>query len=93
MPSIEKLDIANIIEIQRIRKILVEHPDLLSLFELLIIVSNKRLNAEEDAEHKKLVIEDSAEFVVSSEEEDIEVILDSDSDSEDEFSSVCETNQ
>ena len=83
MPSIEKLDIANIIEIQRIRSILVEHPDLLSLFELLIIVSNKRLNAEENGEHKKLVSEDS--------DEDIDFILHS--DSEEEFTSVCETNQ
>ena len=83
MSSVEKLDIANIIEIQRIRSILVKHPDLLSLFELLIIVSNKRLNAEEDGEHKKLVSEDS--------DEDIDFILDS--DSEEEFTSVCETSQ
>lgn len=45
---IEKLDIANIIEIEKIRKILIHHPDLLSMFELLIIVANKRI-AEEDS--------------------------------------------
>ena len=43
----EKLDIGNIIEIQQIRKILIRHPDLLSMFELLVIMSNNRL-AEED---------------------------------------------
>ena len=42
--KIEKLDIANIIEVQEIRKALIKHPDLLSMFEILIIVINKRIN-------------------------------------------------
>ena len=42
----ENLDLKNIIEIEKIRKILIDHPDLLSLFELLIIVANKRINEE-----------------------------------------------
>ena len=42
----ENLDLRNIIEIEKIRNILIHHPDLLSLFELLIIVANKRINEE-----------------------------------------------
>jgi len=42
----EKLDIKNIIEIEEIRKLLMNHPDLLSLFEIIIIICNNRLNCE-----------------------------------------------
>ena len=42
----ENLDLKNIIEIERIRSILIQEPDLLGLFELLIIVANKRINEE-----------------------------------------------
>ena len=42
----EDLDVSNVIEIENIRKILLPHPDLLSLFELLIIVCNRRINEE-----------------------------------------------
>jgi len=42
----EDLDITNIIEIEKIRKLLVHDPDLLSLFEILIIVCNRRINEE-----------------------------------------------
>jgi len=42
--EIEKLDLYNIIEIQKIRQLLIRHPDLLSMFELLIIIINKRIN-------------------------------------------------
>ena len=45
----ENLDLRNIIEIEKIREILLHHPDLLSLFELLIIVANKRINEEKIA--------------------------------------------
>ena len=45
--EVEKLDLANVIEVAEIRKKLIHHPDLLSMFELLIIVANKRLNNEE----------------------------------------------
>lgn len=44
--EIEKLDVSNIIEIQKIREVLINHPDLLSMFELLVIMSNNRLNNE-----------------------------------------------
>lgn len=39
----EKIDIANIIEIKEIRKLLIHHPDLLSMFEILCIMVNNRL--------------------------------------------------
>ena len=42
----EKLDIKNIIEINKIRSLLREEPDLLSLFEIIIIMCNNRLNTE-----------------------------------------------
>lgn len=69
--EIEKLNIDNIIEIQNIRKLLINHPDLLSMFELLIVMSNNRINAEADKPQKKII-----------EEEDEEPILDSDSEDE-----------
>tara|TARA_Y100001938_G_C7754525_1_gene265541 strand:+ start:157 stop:375 length:219 start_codon:yes stop_codon:yes gene_type:complete len=46
MDNIEKLNIINIIEIQRIRQLLINHPDLLSIFEILIIMCNNRINQE-----------------------------------------------
>lgn len=42
----ERLDICNIIEIDKIRKLLVNEPDLLSLFEILVIICNSRINEE-----------------------------------------------
>ena len=44
--KIEKLNICNIIEIERIRNLLVNEPDLLSLFEILVIICNSRINQE-----------------------------------------------
>ena len=46
--EIESLDLTNVIEIQKIRELLVNHPDLLSMFEILIIMVNKKLNEVED---------------------------------------------
>jgi hypothetical protein len=43
----ESLDIHNVLEIERIRELLIAHPDLLSMFELLCIACNKRLNQDE----------------------------------------------
>ena len=43
----EKLDIINIIEVQEIRKLLINHPDLLSMFEILIVMCNNRLAEQE----------------------------------------------
>ena len=47
MPNTESLDVRNVMEIEEIRKLLRGHPDLLSMFEVLCIVCNKRLNEEE----------------------------------------------
>ena len=41
-------DVANIIEIQQIRKLLINHPDLLCMFELLIVMCNNRLSNDEE---------------------------------------------
>jgi hypothetical protein len=66
--DIENLDICNIIEVQKIREILIEHPDLLSIFEILIIMSNNRINQEKHI--VKMEIEENVEPVLSSDEED-----------------------
>tara|TARA_R110000796_G_scaffold7331_1_gene25167 strand:- start:2517 stop:2732 length:216 start_codon:yes stop_codon:yes gene_type:complete len=42
------MEVANIIEIQQIRKILIKHPDLLCMFELLVIMCNNRLRNDEE---------------------------------------------
>lgn len=52
MPEIEPLDLVNVIEIQKIREILIDHPDLLSMFEILILVCNKRINDVENSVRK-----------------------------------------
>jgi len=45
--EIEPLDLANVMEIQKIRDLLIDHPDLLSMLELLILVCNKRISQTE----------------------------------------------
>ena len=45
----ETLDTTNIIEIDKIRKILIKHPDLLSMFEIMVIIANNRINQEKTA--------------------------------------------
>jgi len=42
----ELLDIYNVIEVQRMRAILIDHPDLLAMFECMMIIINNRLNTE-----------------------------------------------
>ncbi len=42
----ERLDVCNVIEIERIRKLLIHEPDLLSLFEILVIICNGKINKE-----------------------------------------------
>ena len=53
----EKLDIANIIELQRIRELLVEHPDLLALFEILMVIVNNKIQ-EEDKQSTQYIMDD-----------------------------------
>ena len=43
---IEKLDVHNIIEVQRMRTLLVKHPDLLTLLDELMVIINNKLNTE-----------------------------------------------
>ena len=71
----ETIDLYNVIEIQKIRSKLINHPDLLSMFELLIIVSNKRLN-EEQLIKKDLPIETNIEPDLSSDSEDDDLLTD-----------------
>ena len=71
--EIEKLDVDNIIEIKQIRGILRDRPALLAVFEMLCKTTNQRLNTEA----KKI---DNTEPIV---EDNIEPMLDSDSDDDD----------
>lgn len=64
----EKLDIHNIIEIDRIRKLLINHPDLLSMFEILVIMANNRINQEKIV--NRMEIEENIEPDLSSDSED-----------------------
>tara|TARA_R100000278_G_scaffold121158_1_gene104409 strand:- start:686 stop:913 length:228 start_codon:yes stop_codon:yes gene_type:complete len=73
--EVEKLDILNIIEIQRIRSILKEEKDLLSLFELLVTISNDKINNKENRIEKNIIIEDNIEPELSSDSED-DLLLD-----------------
>tara|TARA_R110002096_G_scaffold3706_1_gene18293 strand:+ start:3653 stop:3880 length:228 start_codon:yes stop_codon:yes gene_type:complete len=68
--EVEKLDILNIIEIQRIRSLLSKDKDLLSLFELLVELSNDRINKKENTIEKNIIIEDNIEPDLSSDSED-----------------------
>jgi len=43
----EPLDLANVMEIKKIRDLLIDHPDLLSMLELLILICNKRISQTE----------------------------------------------
>lgn len=45
----EVLDVKNILEVEKIRQILIHYPDLLSIFEIIIIMANNRLNDEQPA--------------------------------------------
>lgn len=86
--EVEKLDLVNIIEVNRIRELLLPHPDLASMFELIIIMGNNRLNEPERPAlgiKKNLSNEDLSE---SDSDEEIEVKLESDSEDDDNFLSV-----
>ena len=81
--EVEKLDLDNVLELQRIRDILLQYdPKLLSFFEEIIGVANKKLNDEHprgtkfEKKNRGAQTEDT-----ESEEEDI-LVLESDSDDE-----------
>ena len=69
----EKLDTANIIEIDRIRQILKNHPDLLSMFEIMVIIANNRINQESLS--LSMEIEENTEPELSDHESDEEEIF------------------
>ena len=64
----DPLDIKNILEVNKIRTILREHPDLLSLFEILIIIANNRINDEKIT--LTMPLEDNEEPELSDHESD-----------------------
>jgi len=66
----EPLDLKNIIEVEEIRKLLISHPDLLSLFEMVIIIANNRINEEKQSKDPPL--EDNVEPDLSDHESDEE---------------------
>jgi|DEB0MinimDraft_4_1074332.scaffolds.fasta_scaffold43939_4 hypothetical protein len=45
----EPLDLDNVIEVERIREILEDYPDLLIMFETIISIVNIKLNEAEDS--------------------------------------------
>ena len=53
--KIEKLDCANILEVERIRQILRPHPDLISVLDYIILLANQRISQERDT---KFMIEE-----------------------------------
>jgi len=67
----ECLDIRNVIEIEQIRKLLKGHPDLLSMFEVLCITVNKRLNEDEQAV-SLMTLENEVELLLSDHSSDEE---------------------
>tara|TARA_R100000808_G_C2082689_1_gene106005 strand:- start:111 stop:353 length:243 start_codon:yes stop_codon:yes gene_type:complete len=69
---VEQLDIRNVIEVDRIREILVKHPDLMSMFELVCIVCNERLNNNTEKKISTIEIEDNIEPDLSDHESDEE---------------------
>ena len=67
----EPLDVRNIIEIERIRSILLkESEDLLTMFELLVSAANISLNKKDSSYEKNIIIEEHIEPDLSSDSED-----------------------
>ena len=67
----EPLDANNILEIGRIQGKLIDEPDLLAMFKLLIIIANKRLNSKElDKVILSMALEDNKEPELSDHESD-----------------------
>jgi hypothetical protein len=80
-PKVERLDASNILEIKEIRKVLTAYEeakkkdglDLLSIFKLLIINTNRRLNDERlDEEIEAMDLEEDEEVELSDHSSDEE---------------------
>lgn len=76
----EKLDVKNIIEIDRIRKILSATPDLLHIFEYIVEIANQKINTESPVHN--IPAEEHIEPDLSDHESDEELVIVSDSDSD-----------
>jgi hypothetical protein len=46
MPTIERIDVTNILEVKKMRQVLNDHKELLELFDCMIKIINERLNNE-----------------------------------------------
>ncbi len=46
MPTIERIDVTNILEVKKMREVLNDHKELLELFDCMIKIINERLNNE-----------------------------------------------
>ena len=42
--EIERLDLMNIFEVKRMREVLKDYPELIELFDCMILITNRRLN-------------------------------------------------
>ena len=77
--EVEKLDLDNVLELQKIRDILLQYdPKLLSFLEEIVSVANKKLNDEH-----LVVAEKETQVDLSSDDEDINLDLVLESDCED----------
>ncbi len=70
--AVEKLDIRNIIEINKIKELLTPHPDLGTLFELVCLLCNERLNNEKIEKNINDLLEENIEPDLSDHESDEE---------------------
>tara|TARA_Y100000310_G_C20645218_1_gene796169 strand:- start:213 stop:467 length:255 start_codon:yes stop_codon:yes gene_type:complete len=78
----EKLDLLNIIEVERIRNLIDQHnPELISIFELIVNMGNDRLNDDKELQKKFISTKDD-------DGDDIQVVLETDSDDDEQGSSV-----
>ena len=66
----EDLELENVIEIEHIQRLLAPHPQLLELFQLLINISNTRINKE--ATCVDLPLEEHQDTILSDHESDDE---------------------
>jgi len=77
----EKLDLLNIIEVERIRNLIDQHnPELISIFELIVNMGNDRLNDDKELQKKFISTKDD-------DGDDIQVVLETDSD--DDYDEGC----
>ena len=67
--EIEKLDVINIIEINQIRECLQSRPELLSIFEMLCLLVNNKINTER-VDSSSPSLEDNTEPILTSDSDE-----------------------